>query len=281
MPSGRHFFEPGQLRARPEDPFAAAEMAAAVAAVDAIDDSVELTGAVEVRGDRAAALAAEAAEAAEADESVALRISFLPEAEAATGFNRAPEATSRPEPNAPDAALAATAYSSTDAGDEVAAIGIPTGDAARPAESEALPVASVVAPAADPAGMEGPDTGAVLADSADLHDEEMSERDAETQALREAVAIVMGEKDPDRTDDEPPDSEFDRGATDAAVEAAAEPPEAGATDNREVQDATAAKTEPAANDTAASPVAPAPAETSVDAPMPHRKKGLFRRFRGN
>ena len=271
MPSGRRFFEPGPLRARPEDPFAAAEMAAAVAAVDAIDDSLELTGPVEVPADRAVALAAEAAEAAEADESVALRISFLPEAEAAREFDQVPEAAERPEPEAPGTAKSAAAYASGDAVDEVTAVGVPTGETVAAVEFESLPEAPAGAPAADPARAEATDTGAVLADRSDLHDAGMSERDAEIQALREAVAIVMA-------DTELEDAEA--ASADTVEAAAAEPTDGGAPDDRAEQAAAAAKAEPAADGTAPT-VTGAPEEASADAPTPQPKKGLFRRFRGN
>ena len=271
MPSGRRFFEPGPLRARPEDPFAAAEMAAAVAAVDAIDDSLELTGPVEVPADRAVALAAEAAEAAEADESVALRISFLPEAEAAREFDQVPEAAERPEPEAPGTAKSAAAYASGDAVDEVTAVGVPTGETVAAVEFESLPEAPAGAPPAGPARAEATDTGAVLADRSDLHDAGMSERDAEIQALREAVAIVMA-------DTELEDAEA--ASADTVEAAAAEPTDGGAPDDRAEQAAAAAKAEPAADGTAPT-VTGAPEEASADAPTPQPKKGLFRRFRGN
>jgi tetratricopeptide (TPR) repeat protein len=90
MPIGRRLFDPDQFKAEPPDAFAEAEMAAAVEAVDAVDDAGpnEATGAPET----APAEGSEAGrrkgvprdlEAAEADETVALRIAPMPDADEA------------------------------------------------------------------------------------------------------------------------------------------------------------------------------------------------------
>jgi tetratricopeptide (TPR) repeat protein len=88
MPVGRYRFDPGVLHAPPADEFSAAEMAAAVAAVDALDDAAMLE-AMEA-ADTANAATQRAAEQAEAqaqllgaveatnaDDSVALRLALL------------------------------------------------------------------------------------------------------------------------------------------------------------------------------------------------------------
>jgi tetratricopeptide (TPR) repeat protein len=90
MPIGRRLFDPDQFKVEPPDAFAEAEMAAAVEAVDAVDDAgpIEATVAPET----APAEGSEAGtqngvprdlEATETDKTVALRIAQMPDADKA------------------------------------------------------------------------------------------------------------------------------------------------------------------------------------------------------
>ena len=102
MPIGRRFFEPGELKTQPADAFARAEMAAAVEAVDALDEAgyAAVDAATLAAADAAALAAADAAalaaaeerggsslndvmgdvDATAADESVAMRIALVSDA---------------------------------------------------------------------------------------------------------------------------------------------------------------------------------------------------------
>ena len=86
MPIGRRYFEPADLKASPGDEFSEAEMAAAIEAVDAVDESTLLPAkprraapsADHQRGRQADLLGA--VEATDPDESVALRLALVSEA---------------------------------------------------------------------------------------------------------------------------------------------------------------------------------------------------------
>ena len=137
MPSGRHLFQPETAKIRPTDPFSEAEMAAVVAAVDSLDDTLGVSVTSETRVEAEAAVEAEApvgaerpveaaataepdvehvleaVQATEARESVALRLAFLssgvefppePETPADAAGDRSPESSGqaeRPEPPEP------------------------------------------------------------------------------------------------------------------------------------------------------------------------------------
>jgi len=84
MPIGRRFFGPGEVKAPAVDDFAAAEMAAAVEAVDALDESTVIESVVASRPGRAAdrgygdqADLIGAVDATAADESIALRLALV------------------------------------------------------------------------------------------------------------------------------------------------------------------------------------------------------------
>ncbi len=239
MPSGRRRFEPGQLKAPALDPFSAAEMAAAVAAVDAMEDSADtpnpgsrtepssepaagavaganatLAGAaltledLSVGKDPAGAASVMAAiDATEADESVALRLALL--SDAAELADRTPESPAE--------------QSGEDAGDAAGS----TADEARA------------------------DAGARFKGA-------LSEEDAEAQALREAVALVM--KGP------------------AAGQAGSAAPSLTSKGSRPAQGETTTK-----HDAAASERTPAESEagSTGEGGASPRKKGLFRRLRGS
>ena len=175
MPSGRHLFQPGMLKAPAPDPFSEAEMAAAVAAVDSLDDAFEAPvssmPAADVEPPAVAASdlehVLEAVDATEAGDSVALRLAFL-----STPADMPPE-TEVPAEQA--------------VGPSVEAADAPTGADEPRADAEA-------AGATEPMTTAEPDRPAPAV-SRDTHDEEPSEADAEMQALREAFAIVMAGPD--------------------------------------------------------------------------------------
>lgn len=154
MPSGTHLFQPEMLRTPAPDPFSKAEMAAAVAAVDSIDEAFDApisrmpAADVEAPAEAAPDLehVLEAVDATEAGGSVALRLAFL-----------STPVEMPPKPVAPDQQADGASLVAADA----------------PAD-EARAEADRPAPAV----------------SGEPHEEEPSEADAEVQALLEAVAIV-------------------------------------------------------------------------------------------
>ena len=200
MPSGRRLFEPGPPKSRPVDPFAAAEMAAAVAAVDAMDDAVE----------------------AEVEATAVVAGTTQAEAEALVG----------------------------------SAAGEPPATAAPPSGAS---VAATAKAAATGTGSRAPEVAA----GSDLAGEEMSEREAEMEALREAVAIVTAER-------ESAGAGADRAADDA-----------GTADEASRTSPPAATTGTSKTTSGASSEARPPAPASADAATAPRKKSLFRRLRGN
>ena len=218
MPSGRHLFQPEALKAPSHDPFSEAEMAAAVAAVDSLDDAFEApisrVPAAEVEAPAAARSdlenVLEAVDATEAGDSVALRLALL-----STPDEMPPEAEAPAEPAVGPAVKAADA---------------PADEARAGADRPARPV------------------------SREPHVAEPSEADAEVQALREAVAIVMA------------------GAGQAAAPAG---PSSGGKVDADASEAGAGG--PSEEPLDAEALGPNPREGEA----PARKKGLFRRFRGS
>ena len=253
MPSGRHLFQPEMLKAPPHDPFSDAEMAAAVAAVDSLDEPFEgpVASRVEIGIDAEAAAAPglevpagkgegdtqhvlEAVDATGADESVSLRIALL------SGTEGAPADREAPAGQLPGRSIEESeADAAAEALGEVADNPLPVStEPARPARG----------------GSEEP------------HDEESSEEEAEMQALHEAMAIVMA-------DDE------QGGAGEGSAQPAG--PEADVDAVPADAGATAATTGPVGWAQEEPPDAEASASMTRDAENPPRKKGLFRRFRGS
>jgi hypothetical protein len=281
MPTGRRMFEPRPVNSAP-DPFAAAEMAAAVAAVDEMDEpyesepSAELAVEVEMQveataegvADTAAEVAAEHAARGEANAEAAAEVQAAADAEDAAEIEAAAEAeaepgadaavSAEPAPDALDAAHVMEAVDATGVGESVAlrlaflsspipeAPAEPEAEAAEP-EPTAKPWPEVADRELAAAGFPEPDT-----DQA-----EMSEEIAETQALREAMAMVLPAQNVDDTAGEPR----------AGLEDPAATPDP-------------AETEPQTHSAEAPPDASAPEEAPADHDSAPRKKGLFRRFRG-
>jgi hypothetical protein len=197
MPSANRRFDADELRAPAPDAFAAAESAAAVEAVDAAELAAEapegvpgpVSGVADVA--EAAELEAAEAEAAAADESVALRVALVAEAveaiereaaELAAAWARDDEARGTLEVSEAEAADQ-RAYEFVDA----------EAEAAHPAPNEIL-----AAQSAEPdervelAARRQPSEEDTEQPSFGRGTEHPSEEDAETAALREALAIVLG-----------------------------------------------------------------------------------------
>jgi len=243
MPSGRRLFQPDTLKAPPSDPFSEAEMAAAAAAVDSLDETFEanVSSAAEVptRSEADLEHALDAIDATEADESVALRIALLSGTAETSG--PASEAVEADWTNADGSANA-------DAAEAEAAAEAPREVADAPSAMRAEPNPP------EPLGAGGPS------------ERRPSEEEAEAQALREAMAIVLA--DDDQAD------ETEGSAPPAGGEAAMEAVPADAV-------STAATTGPVALAADEPTDAEASAQAAPDAEPAPPKKGLFRRFRGS
>jgi hypothetical protein len=259
MHTGRRMFEPRPVNAAP-DPFAAAEMAAVVAAVGAMDEpyesepSAELAAEVETAGrdeaDTEAAARVEAtaegvadtvAEAAAALEATA-RVEAKAAAECDAGEPPEVEPRAEPEPaTAIDTAAAVEAATAAEPGPDAldAAHVMEAVDATGVGESVALRLASLLSPI--------PEAPA----------EPEAEADAETQAPREAMAVALLSQNVDDTAGEP-----------------------GAALEYEATTHDPAETEPQTHCAEAPPDADAPEEAPADHDSAPRKWGLFRRFRG-
>ncbi len=274
MPLGRRYFEPEALRVPLADQFSKAEMAAAVEAVEAVDDVDAMAPAAQPARDDVDSTSEtlDAVEATEADESVAMRIALMSDAavldtaEFASAEASGDTETTEAERAQADATIAMRIAPLTDAArmeaaerefgadefetDEFEAAEFLAGHeaaqqgraalkeveaAARLELAEAI-LEVAVAPPAEPE-IETPRRRYARAD-----DEDASEKEAEAQALREALAIDLG------------------GEGDAVPGGAAEVP----------------VVEVPAADTSKGKVS---YEARADAGEP-RKKGLFRRFRG-
>ena len=340
MPAGRRAFEPTKVRAE-QDPFAAAEMAAAVAAVDAMDETFETepwpepaaeVAQTEVAVKVAAAEVAQAEVAPEVAPEVAT--AELAQAEAtsepaaaeatseATAQATAPEAASPMAPEeAPaeastpeDAATAATTVAGKrsaiewPANDRLLSARAPKAGVTKPDDLEALrralldvsapdepaiteaatqeepisePDATVGAAAeiADEAeaqaatSMALPEIAAPIAAQPEGDDWDLSEANAEREALREAVAIVMDE-------DGETGGETAAGQAGAAGASAPNAPAASASPPARSNTTDPTTTEPKTPSAETVPGATAPVDASaIQDPAP-RKKGLFRRIRG-
>lgn len=188
MPVGRRFGPEAPPKPQPLDEFAAAEMAAAVAAVDAIDDSFSGLTARPPRAEVARERPAggptdvlDAVDATEADASVAMRIALLggaielEEAEAAearrTGFASI-EAAESVAVEAPESVAPGTLdFADADAAEAAAAAEAVHEVAGAAAELEPEPAPKYKHFEQGPA--------------------EPTEEEAEVQALREAMAMVL------------------------------------------------------------------------------------------
>ena len=227
MPVGRRLFGPEGLKVPTTDAFSEAEMAAAVAAVDALDDS---GGTVEAGMLPSATGGFGAAEATSPEESVALRIALL-------GNVAGLENAERGADSGPAEAEAAGSHDFADA------------DAAELAAADE----AVHEVAAGVAEME-PEPRRTRKPIQREGVEGQSEEEAEAQALREALAMVL---------------EGDTGAGTADV------PAAGTEDVKATGQAVA---EPA--DEAPAGAEPA-TETNTGPDSKNPKHGLFHRIRGS
>ena len=281
MPTGRRMFEPRPINAAP-DPFAAAEMAAAVAAVDAMDEpyesapSAELAAEAEAQveataegaADTAAEVAAEHAARGEANAQAAAEVQAAADVEDAAEIEAAAEAaaalgadaavSAEPAPDALDAAHVMEAVDATGVGESVALrlafLSSPIPEAPAEPEAEAAEPEPTAKPGPEVADRE---LAAAGFPEPDTDQAEMSEEIAETQALREAMAMVLPAQNVDDTAGEPRAGLEDKAATPDPAE-----------------------TEPQTHSAEAPPDANAPEEAPANHDSAPRKKGLFRRFRG-
>jgi hypothetical protein len=271
MPVGRRLFGPEGLKASPADPFSEAEMAAAVAAVDDLDDA----GGVAGSGELPPAMSGfGATDATTPEESVALRVALLADVAELEDAERG-AARSIDEPagagfaaaeEGADSALAAERKSVEPTPDEPAEpVGAP---AIEPLDS--IPAGPLDLADADTAELAAPAEAVheVAAGVAEAEPEprrarrplphpggeEQSEEEAEAQALREALAMVLEGDAGSETEEVPATvTEHVRATEQAAAEPAGEPP-AGA--------------EPTT-------------EKSTGPDSTHPKHGLFHRIRGS
>jgi tetratricopeptide (TPR) repeat protein len=281
MPTGRRMFEPRPVNAAP-DPFAAAEMAAAVAAVDAMDEpyetepSVNLAADTADTADTAAEVAAEHAARGEANAEAAAEVQAAADVEDAAELEAAAEAEAEP---VADAAHVMEAVDATGFGESVAlrlaflSSPIPEGPAEPESQAEpevgGAPESTAAAeqptskPAAQPGPVEAverywwrhdPQQPAVAPAEPEA---EAAQEVAETQAVREAMAIALLAQNVDDTAGEPG----------SVLEHKAATPDP-------------AETEPQTHCAEAPPDANAPEEAPAEQDTAPRKRGLFRRFRG-
>jgi hypothetical protein len=290
MPLGRRYFEPEALRVPLADEFSKAEMTAAVEAVEAVEavDDVEVVAmapeAQPTRGDAdSTAEALDAIEATKADESVAMRIALMSDAavldtaESASAEVSGDTETTEAELAEADATIAMRIALLPDAADMEAAerefgasefetdefeaaeflAGHQAAQQGRAALHEVEAAASLEsAEATFEVAVERPTEPEIEAPRrryARADDEDASEEEAEAQALREALAIVLG------------------GEGDAAPVGAAGVPVV------EVPAVEVPAVEVPAVDT---PKGEGSYEAGVESGE-RRKKGLFRRFRGS
>jgi len=282
MPMGRRLFGPDELKSPATDAFSAAEMAAAVEAVDAVDEAAP------AEGEPTDALGA--AEATEAGESVAMRIALAggvagPEAEQLEAAELEVAAPEAPEPDVSQEDLDADAFEAAeavavseslrlaikttpqardDAPDLAEAFGTPAGSAEAAADAaEALhEVAAATAEAAPETGAAGVSSPAEAPEpTADVGPlaNGPSEENAEAEALREAMAIVLG------------------GGSESRAGIAAAPATA---PSAPAADSASPVVEPGPPNPAPSKAEPS-GKDGPDVNTPRRKQGLFRRFRGS
>jgi tetratricopeptide (TPR) repeat protein len=309
MPIGRRFFGPEGLKAPVADDFSAAEMAAAVEAVGALDEPGVVEAMIASRpaptgqrgfGDQADLLGA--VDATAADESIALRVALVADSVDLEAAER--EAARVVDEEASDAFEAAEAIASsalhawdktpvvtrpkvaeTDADEfeavEVEAAGLLADEPgvggslefADADAAEAAAVAEAVQEVADAAAME-PETAPAPAPARKSFrhpgGEEPSEEEAESQALREALALVL-QGDGQAEDDEVPASR--RGAAGPIGAALGAGAAAEPAPTAEPAAVAAPGAEPA-------PVAETPDSTEAN-PEAAPRKGIFRRIRGS
>ncbi len=318
MPSGKRRFDSAELRTAPQDPYAAAESAAAVEAVDAAD-AAEL--AADLAPEDLRALPSRAVElpvagkAGRAQRSVAMRIAQaadaaqLDAAELEAAETIEAEAAAADEADAAEESVALRISLITEAAElevaerEAAQVEVrPAAEVAEAEESElevapaaefetkphtgVTEVAAVEAKLDEPTEPEHRLRSSFTGDSAG-----QTEQEAEVQALREALAIVLGSED-DVAPVEPdkPAGALPKGpaalvppSQSATEPGTAEPSEAAAAD-RPAQPKPPAEPDAASSESAEPPQAATPVKASVakpESPAPSRKKGLFRRFRGS
>jgi tetratricopeptide (TPR) repeat protein len=299
MPMGRRLFEPGQLKSPPSDAFSDAEMAAAVEAVDALDDTVPTATIAPETGVEAGGLAdvMRAIDATEADETVAIRIALVSDAAALEAaeleaaefaghadrdvFDAAqsdvaaaldvedaagPLPPPEVEPGA-DEFEAAEAQARSQAGRE---LGPRQDETTEPDAGEFEAEAAAAAEAVREVARAPEDEPLVPAHSRRPHQhsgaEEPSEQEAEAQALREAPAIVLG------ADGEAGAGEAPGASTDAAGSPAGLPADAAGPDDDTVIERPDGEPVDKAD-------SEAPTKDDTGGDSPRRKRGLFRRFR--
>lgn len=294
MPSGKRRFDSAELRTAPQDPYAAAESAAAVEAVDAAD-AAEL--AAELAPEDLRALPSRAVElpvagkAGRAQRSVAMRIAQaadaaqLDAAELEAAETIEAEAAAADEAEAAEESVALRISLVTEA--EASELGVaPAAEPETEPDTGVTEVAAVGAELDEPTEPEHRPRSSFSADGAG-----QTEQEAEVQALREALAIVLGSEgdvapvEPDKPAGAQPTgpASLGRSSQSATEPGMAEPLEAAAPDQPAQ---TNAPTEPdsASSESAEPPKAATTVKPSVakpESPAPSRKKGLFRRFRGS
>jgi tetratricopeptide (TPR) repeat protein len=303
MPVGRFRFDPGELKAPSADEFAAAEMAAAVAAVDELDDTAPQEAAAapqeaaaEPRADEFGDLLG-TIDATAADDSVALRLAMLGGEVDLDAAERAAELEAESDNEVADDMFEAAEAVASGFLPHQPPVFLPRMTASEAAESqwpslttpsefENADAAEAEAAATALREVAGSGAGLPQAQQDDrahvrprfesLGDQDPTEEEAEAQALREAMAIVLAG-----------DGETADGVRVADIPQAPE---------------TAAETEPAAEHelgpecdpepesesesesaTAGDTADPNPEPTSTEPePTPERRKGgLFHRIRGN
>lgn len=281
-----------ELRTAPQDPYAAAELAAAVEAVDAAD-AAEL--AAELAPEDLRALPSRAVElpvagkAGRAQRSVAMRIAQaadaaqLDAAELEAAETIEAEAAAADEAEAAEESVALRISLITEAAElEVA----PTAELETKPDTGVTEVAAVGAELAEPTEPEHRPRSSFSGDGAG-----QTEQEAEVQALREALAIVLGSEgdvapvEPDKPAGAQPTgpASLGRSSQSATEPGMAEPPEAAAPD-QPAQPNPPTEPDSASSESAEPPKAATPVKPSVakpESPAPSRKKGLFRRFRGS
>jgi len=260
MPVGRRFFGPEGLKAPLGDAFSEAEMAAAVAAVDALDDpGVAFVGEGVVAGQ---ADVMGAVDATAADESVALRLALMmdvadleaAEREAAQSVDTEPGADPFDAAEAEAAGLVSLEPETVEpvaAADAAEVIEVGAHDFAD-AESDAAAEAVTEVAAADDRDFDlepPPRRRTIVATVA----EEASEEEAEAQALREALALVL-------------EGEGEGEGRSVHVTAAEVPPAQAAADEIQAEATTSPEVTP---------------ETEPGPDSPSHKRGLFHRIRGS
>ena len=230
MPVGRRYFEPEASKARPPDEFARAEMAAAIEAVETLDDEVvdDVAGldadtidgtldadamaaeALPTRGETdSTAETLDAVDATEADASVAMRVAWMSDAIVVDAAERAEDADSEDiEPTEAELAEVAEAIAMRIAlirdappveVEEVAADGAEAAQEAIDEFEAAEFLAGHQAAQESKAALAAAEAGRRRR-YARADDEEASEDEAEAQALREALEIVFEGDDDDGRD---------------------------------------------------------------------------------